>query len=99
MVASFDYANERILLTIKKVKTVHQRDVEIFEARLGTIEQQVERLKQAFIRLVLGEDYGRLVLLEGVRQSKDNTEGSWERRVAKRQLDADSAEHLGSTTQ
>jgi hypothetical protein len=94
----FDHTPERVMLT-GKVKTIHQRDVDIFETRLTTIEQQVELLKQATVMHVLGSDQGRLVLLEGVRESKDNTEGSWERRVTKRQREADSAEHLRSTTQ
>lgn len=77
---SFDYALERALLTVTKVKTIHQRDLDIYEARLSEIEQQVEQLKQASIMLILGDSYGRLVLLEDVRQSKANMDRPSKRR-------------------
>lgn len=63
-------------LTLKKVKTIFQRDVDLFEAQMKALEQLVNPLKGEFMEKLLGKDgYRELVLLAGIRLVPDHAGG------------------------
>ncbi|ATY63069.1 hypothetical protein A9K55_009334 [Cordyceps militaris] len=60
---------DRQVLVIHKVRTMLQMDVSLYESKIQALERQMEPLQGEWMRKLLGDVlYGKLVLLEGVRQ-------------------------------